>query len=247
MESNTTCRNCSIDFNGKFCPECRQPATTNRITWSELAHQLMHAFFHVDRGFWYTVSQMFLRPGNTIREYLYGKRAFHFNPFLFLILLGGTISLLFPAFHISVIAEKATTEAIENFNPVFAHKHFTIIGAVILFLLTLTDFIFYRKSNYTIPELLVSNAFQIGELLFFLLLMLPFLYLQNYVNASYHTNFEIRYFILTVFYSYLFAVRCQLYNARSNYTVIIRVIIQLVLVYAVVQYRIAKLMLETLQ
>jgi hypothetical protein len=247
MDSNAICKNCATDFNGKYCPNYKQSATTSRITWYELRHHLMDDFLEMDRGFWHTISEMGLRPGRTIRDYLSGKRIYHYNPFLFLILLGGVISLLFAAFDISVMAEKVNTESIKKINPVFAHKHFTIIGAVILFFLTLTDFIFYRQKKYTLPELLVSNAFQIGVLLFFLVLSLPFLYLQNYVNGQYHSQFEIRYLILTVFYSYLFVVRYQLYEAKSDDVQILKIIIQLIMLYVVVQYRIAKLVVETLQ
>lgn len=164
MKSNTLCKNCETDFNGKYCPICKQSANTNRITWHELLHQFMDAFFEVDRGFWHTITEMGLRPGRTIRDYLSGKRVYHFNPFLFIIFLGGMTSVLFSVFQISLLAKKANTESIEKINPVFEHKHFTIIGVVILFFLTLTDFIFYRQKKYSLPELLVSNAFQIGVL-----------------------------------------------------------------------------------
>lgn len=247
MTDSIICKNCETDFKGSYCPNCKQSAHTSRITWHELGHHLIHAFFHVDRGILYSVSELFLRPGKTIRDYLEGKRSYHFNPFLFLILLASITSLLFSAFHISLIVEKFDTETIENINPVFAHKHFTIIGVIILVFLTLTDFIFYRKNKYSVPELLVSNAFQIGEFLFFLILMFPFLYLQDYFNSRYHTNIELRYPILLIIYGYLFLVRYQLYEAKSNYKIILKIIIQLILLYIVVQNRIGKLLLETVQ
>lgn len=247
MNSATICKNCQTEFNGNYCPNCKQSAHTNRITWHELGHQLLHAFFHVDRGFLYTVREMLLRPGKTIQDYLAGKRGYHFNPFLFILLCGGLASLLFTALHIGVIAEKISTESIEKINPVFAHKHFTIIGVIILFFLTLTDFIFYRKQKYKLPELLASNAFQIGELLFFLLLSIPFLYLQNYLKTQYQIHFELRYVLLVLFYGYFFLVRYQLYRAKTNYGLILKIVIQLILLCVVIQYRIAKTVVETLQ
>ncbi|MFB3390056.1 DUF3667 domain-containing protein [Flavobacterium sp. LAR06] len=246
MNSYTICKNCASDFRGIYCPTCKQPANTARITWNELGHHAIHAFLHVDRGFLYTVSEMFVRPGKTIQNYFEGKRGYHFNPFFFLILLGGITSVLFSAFHINVIVKKVLTESIEKVNPFFAHKHFTIIGAVILLFLTLTDFIFYRKKKYTLPELLVSNAFQIGEMLLFLILSLPFLYLQNYINDKYDFDFEIRYIILCFFYCYLFFVRYQIYYSKPNYVLIVKIIFQLILLGAVVQYRIATSIIENL-
>jgi hypothetical protein len=238
------CKNCDVFFQGKYCPNCRQGAETNRITWSELGDYLLHAFIHVDRGLLHTIIEMLLRPGKAISEYLEGKRAYHCNPFLFLILLGGTASLLYAAFHVNVIAERMDTESIEQFNPIFAHKHFTIVAGIVLFFLTLTDFILFRKRKYTIPELLVSNAFQLGEIVLSLILMLPLLYFQNYFNAAFKMQIELRYVILVGFYLYLFLVRYHLYEAKGNYIIILKIIGQLIFLCVIIQYRAAKIIVE---
>lgn len=241
------CKNCGIYFQGKYCPNCKQSAGTTRITWHELGHHLLHAFFHVDRGLLHTVIEMLLHPGKTITGYLEGKRAYHFNPFLFLILLGGTASLLYAAFHVNVIAEKINTESIEQFTPIFAHKHFTIVAGIVLFFLTLTDVILYRERKYTIPELLVSNAFQLGEILLLLILVLPLLYFQNYFNTEFKMHIELRYVILIGMYLYLFLVRYHLYQAKRNYLLILKIIVQLIFLCIVIQYRAAKMIVENIQ
>jgi hypothetical protein len=246
-EKATECKNCKFQFQGKYCPNCKQSAATSRITWHELGDHLLHAFFHVDRGILHTIIEMLLRPGKTIMEYLEGKRAYHFNPFLFLILAGGTASILFAAFHVNVIAERIDTESIEQFNPIFAHKHFTIVAAIVLFFLTLTDSILYRERKYTIPELLVSNAFQLGEILILLILVLPLLYFQNYFNAEFKMHIELRYVILIGMYLYLFLARYHLYEAKGNYLMILKIIAQLIFMCIIIQYRAAKMLVENIQ
>ncbi|WP_163401195.1 DUF3667 domain-containing protein [Flavobacterium fluviatile] len=242
-----TCKNCETNFYGHYCPNCKQSSKTGKITWHEMFHYIFHAFSHLDKGIFYTAKEMFLHPGKTIHDYIDGKRVRHFNPLLFLILLGGMASLLFTAFDVGAIQERLNTESIEKINPLFAHKHYTIIGFVILIFLTITDFVFYRKHGYSIPELLVSNAFQIGELLIFLIFMLPFLYFQNYINARYQTNIELRYFILIVFYFYLFWVRHQLYGKiKTDYVLLLKIVLQLILLCVIVQYRIAKPLIDAI-
>jgi hypothetical protein len=241
------CKNCEVLFQGKYCPNCKQSAQTSRITWHELGDHLLHAFFHVDRGLLHTVIEMFLRPGKAIAEYLEGKRAYHFNPFLFLILLGGTASLLYAAFHVNVIAERIDIESIEKFNPIFAHKHFTIVASIVLFFLTLTDLILYRERKYTTPELLISNAFQVGEILLLLIVVLPLLYFQNYFNAEFKIHIELRYVILIGMYLYLFLVRYHLYQAKRNYMLILKIIVQLIFLCIIIQYRAAKMLVENIQ
>lgn len=36
--------------------------------------------FQVDKGFFFTIKELFVRPGHSIREYLLGKRKRHFKP-----------------------------------------------------------------------------------------------------------------------------------------------------------------------
>lgn len=245
-QKEISCKNCDTQFLGKYCPNCKQSAATKQITWNELGHNILHAFFHVDKGMLHTIIEMLLHPAKTIKEYLEGKRAYHFNPFFFLILLGGTASLLYNAFHVNVIAERINTESIEQFNPIFARKHFTIVAAIVLFFLTLTDFILYREKKYRIPELLVSNAFQLGEMLLLLIVALPFLYFQNYLNAEFKMEMELRSIILFGVYLYLFLVRYHLYEAKGNYLMIIKIACQLIFLCAIIQYRAARMIAENI-
>jgi hypothetical protein len=241
------CKNCELRFRGNYCPNCRQSSEVHRITWHDIGHHFVHALFHVDKGLLYTVNEMLFRPGKTISEYLNGKRAYHFNPFLFLLLLGATASLLFVSVHVRLIAEDIDMEAIERTSPLLAHKHFTIIGGIVLLYLTLTDFILHFKKKYTLPELFVSNSFQIGEILVFLILAFPFLYLQKLINLRLGTDIEIRYFLTVFFYGYLFWVRFQFYEAKKNYAVQVLIIIQLFFLNLIIQYGLTKLMLNIIE
>lgn len=241
------CKNCHVNFQGNYCPNCRQSAFVSRITWHELAHHFIHAVFHMDRGLPYTINEMLFRPGKTISDYLNGKRADHFNPFLFIIILGGLTSLLFVSFHINVITEELNMESIEKTRPILAHKHFTIIGSIVLLFLTITDFVLHFKKKYTFPELLVSNSFQIGEILFFLIIAFPFLYLQQYINRWFGTAIEIRYLLIAVMYLYFFWVRFQFYEANKKYLTQIMIIIQLVFLHIIIQYGLTKLVLNIIE
>jgi hypothetical protein len=233
--SKIICKNCAVSFEGLYCPMCKQSAKTGRITWKEIIDHLLTAHIEVDRGFFHTVRKLFLAPGKTISDYLGGKRAYYFSPVMFVILLGGVVSILFITFHVNILIDNINIESIEATNPILAHKHFTFIGTSMLLFLTVSDFILYRP-KYTLPELFVSNAFQIGELMFFLIVALPFLYLQNQVNAKYGSHFEIRYLLIVGIFCYLFLVRYQFYQAKKRYLLQLKVIIQLILLYTIVKY-----------
>lgn len=81
----TTCLNCNTEFEGKFCPECGQSAETGRFTMKFIWENLLAAFISKDGGIWFTLKNLFTRPGAMIVEILNGKRRRYFSPFSMLI------------------------------------------------------------------------------------------------------------------------------------------------------------------
>ena len=68
-------------FQGNFCPECGQSADTGRFTMRFIFENLLAAFLSKDGGIWFTLKNLFTRPGAMIVEILNGKRKRYFSPF----------------------------------------------------------------------------------------------------------------------------------------------------------------------
>ena len=81
----TTCLNCGTEFEGKYCPECGQNAETGRFTFKFIWENLIAAILGRDGGIWFTLKNLFSRPGAMIVEILNGKRRKYFSPFPMLI------------------------------------------------------------------------------------------------------------------------------------------------------------------
>ncbi|WP_411897323.1 DUF3667 domain-containing protein [Elizabethkingia occulta] len=82
------CLNCNEELVGKYCSNCSQPASTHRFSLSHVfKHDFVHGIFHFDKGFFFTIKELFTRPGHSIREYVKGKRVKHFNYFATVLLL----------------------------------------------------------------------------------------------------------------------------------------------------------------
>ena len=79
------CLNCGTEFEGNFCPECGQSAETGRFTMKFIWENLLAAFISKDGGIWFTLKNLFTRPGAMIVEILNGKRRKFFSPFPMLI------------------------------------------------------------------------------------------------------------------------------------------------------------------
>jgi Protein of unknown function (DUF3667) len=242
-----TCINCGNKFEGKYCSNCKQPAINKRVTWLKIIHDLQHALFHTDKGLLYTIKELTIRPGHTIRDYLNGKRVYHFNPFLFMILTGGFASFLFVSLRVKLLNKEIDLDVIEQVSATLAHKYFAIMSGLILLLLAITDYVFYRSKKYLFPELIVSNTFQAGQILVFLIALFPLLLLQNYVEHALQIHIVMRPFIKLVIIVYFFFVRYQFYEARGNYKLIITIACQLLLVYFLFDFAITRLIVYLLK
>jgi hypothetical protein len=83
------CLNCDTQLTDRFCAHCGQSATTHRLTMGHLLHEIPHSIWHVDKGIFYTLRELLLRPGPSMLGYLRGQRARQFAPLSLLLLVTG--------------------------------------------------------------------------------------------------------------------------------------------------------------
>jgi len=81
------CKNCGQTVNDKFCSKCGQRSDVSRINFTNFIDEVSQSFFKINKGFFYTLKELTVRPGNTLKEYLDGKRKSHFKPIAYLLAL----------------------------------------------------------------------------------------------------------------------------------------------------------------
>ena len=172
------CKNCGNSFKGKYCNLCGQHIRVDRLTLSSFLEEISESIFQVNRGLFYTIKSLIIRPGHTIREFLNGQRKYYFKPIAFILLLStfyflitkilGATTLLENAIsgfrrgaesqsdhlHNAVILEFST----EWFTNNFAYSNLLLIPA-----LSIASYIsFYgRKQNFL--EHMVINSYIGGQ------------------------------------------------------------------------------------
>jgi hypothetical protein len=80
------CQNCGNEGDQKYCPGCGQVLLAERVSMHYLFHEVINTFWHLEKGFLYTLKELAIRPGTMQRKYLSGIRLryqsrFHCLPF----------------------------------------------------------------------------------------------------------------------------------------------------------------------
>ena len=94
---SSACANCDRAIVGsgqKFCPACGQPTPARRIDWHFLGHEIEHSVLHMDRGIFYSLKELMLRPGHLMRDYIEGRRANQVKPLLLLMITAAAVVFL---------------------------------------------------------------------------------------------------------------------------------------------------------
>lgn len=174
------CKNCHHVLEGNFCSNCGQPASTDKIGIHFLWHDIQHAFFHFDAGLYYTIRQLFTRPGHSIREYIHGKRIQHFKPVSLVIILASLYGFLFHYFHINtfVYNETSNNELNDTINE-WLSTHYALFTFASIPIYTIGTFIAFRKMRYNYAEYFLLNSFKAAQRLILRLITFPVLYYFN--------------------------------------------------------------------
>jgi len=168
-----TCKNCQQIYTGNYCNNCGQTADTHKINIHFLWHEIQHGLLHFDQGIPYSIKQLFTRPGDSIREFIEGKRVRHFKPLSLVVVLAAFYGFLYHYFDIDLFSNEKSAD-VSDFNELIAH-HYSWVTIACIPLYTIGTAIAFRKQGYNFVEYFVLNTFKASQRLFVQILIFPFL------------------------------------------------------------------------
>lgn len=181
-----TCKNCTADLDGNFCKNCGQKAKTERLNWKYVSDEAKYVFLHFNGGLMYTVKALFTRPGDSIREFIEGKRVHHYKPILLLFVLAGTYGLLihyvnFEAYTAMIPKTPEEKMALDIQKKVMEWfvDHYSLIELLQLPLYSLCSYLAFRKWGYNFIEHVIFNTFAAGQRLVANIVLVPFLIVMS--------------------------------------------------------------------
>ena len=157
------CKNCNNELIGDYCYKCGYPAHLKRIDAGYITNELGH-LFHLEKGFFYTIKELIIRPGKSVREFIQENRNRLVEPIIFLIITSLIYTLIVNFFHIE--EEYVNYEPIEESTVsillkwIQAHTGYSnlIMGFIIAFFAK----IFFKKYGYNYFEILILLCFLMG-------------------------------------------------------------------------------------
>ncbi|MBZ4035050.1 DUF3667 domain-containing protein [Flavobacterium sp. 17A] len=234
------CKNCHQVFKGHYCNNCGQSAETHKINIHFLWHDIQHGLLHFDKGITYSLKQLFTRPGNSVREFIEGKRVRHFKPLSLVVVLATLYGVLYHYYHIDTFANtKNTSFDYTDFNEWMA-THFSWIIVASIPIYTIGTYIVFRKQGYNYFEFFVLNTFKASQRLFVQILTFPILlylngtpHIQKFLNATYFIGLILIFWTNIQFFNKLSKTKAFFLSILSHLIFLICFLLITVIVLAV--------------
>jgi hypothetical protein len=181
------CKNCAVEFEGNYCPNCGQNSGVMRFTYPYFLRETFFSSLDIEHGFTYSLKALFLRPGNAIRDYLQGKRLSLTVPGKYLILMGAISTFLavqYEIFKVPEISEKLMwLPDVAGFFK-FAAQYTTVINIITIPIFAFFSWIIFRNKGYNYAENTILNIFITSQQLLMLVILVPLVSLFETMNSE---------------------------------------------------------------
>ncbi len=211
------CKNCDTSLNPEysFCPGCAEPVHPHRLDLLHIVHEFIHAFLHADKGIFLLVKDLAYHPGRAARAYTNGIRKKYFNPVSFLLIAGG---LAFFLRYKTGIIETVNSTKLAKYGGEFIHHYTTPIIILMIPVLSLYSWLFFKSSGKNYAENMVMNMYMMGEYHLFSIIVLI---LPSWFLPKFYIVFLLLSFLLMGVYNYF---TCRVFFGQSNTTTLVKVI-----------------------
>ncbi|WP_374949877.1 DUF3667 domain-containing protein [Mucilaginibacter sp.] len=157
------CRNCNAVVAGKYCHDCGQPSILKRIDGHYIRHEIEH-ILHFERGIFYTVKGLFLKPGQTVRYFMTEDRSRLVKPVIFLIITSLIYSVINHFFHIEegYVNYQETKKSVNGYIFEWVESHYGYSNIIMGVFIAMWLKLFFKKYQYNFFEILILLCFVMG-------------------------------------------------------------------------------------
>ena len=157
------CKNCEAEIALNYCPNCGQAAKLKRIDWHYIQHEIEHVL-HFDKGILYTIKELLIRPGKSVRDFIGDNRSRLVKPIIFIIITSLIYSIIEHFFHLESSYINAKDLGNESIAMIFKwmQNHYGYANIIMGICIALMTKIFFKKYGYNFYEILILLCFVMG-------------------------------------------------------------------------------------
>ena len=161
----------------------KSPRITLHYLWQEVLSTLSW-----DKGLFFTIKELLIRPGEAIRAYLAGKRNRYSNPIRFLVFTTAIASFItikldvFQSFFVenSDLLNDEKQQLVQDVT-LFVYQYYNIITFLSVPILAGLTYLFFRRREYNYAEHLTLSAFLSAEYMVLYIFTMAGSYFQPYL------------------------------------------------------------------
>lgn len=173
------CKNCGHYIEDrKFCGHCGQRSTVSRINFSNFLTEFSESVFQVNKGFFFTIKELFIRPGDSLKAFLRGERKKYFKPIAYVLTLSTIYFLISRIAHQNTWLNDLLTGWMESTTEkdkqaqapiilVWFSNNYAYSSLLLLPIFSLASYLSFLKSDTNYFEHIVINAYITGQQAFF--------------------------------------------------------------------------------
>lgn len=157
------CKNCGKELCDNYCSNCGSPQELKRIDRRYITDEI-GSVLNFDKGIFYTIRELLIRPGKTVREFILEDRNRLVKPIVFIIVTSLIYTISQQLFHFedgyvnySFEKDSAVNSLFEWISQNYGYANF-LMAVFIGFWIK----IFFRKYNYNFFEILILLCFVMG-------------------------------------------------------------------------------------
>ena len=158
-----SCKICDYTVTGKFCGNCGQPVQLKRVDFHYISHEVQH-LLHFEKGFLYTIIELLIRPGKSVKEFIAFNRSRLVKPVIFLIVASLLYSTAEHFFHIEDGYVRYSSEKQSGAGAIFAwvQSHYGYGNIIMGVFIALWIKMFFKSYAFNFFEILILLCFIMG-------------------------------------------------------------------------------------
>lgn len=157
------CSICKTKISGKYCSYCGQPAKIHRINADYILNEL-RSIFNFEKGIFYTIRELLLRPGQSVRNFIFNDRNRLVKPLVFIIVSSLIYTLLQQglAFEDGYVNYQFDEGESSSTMLEWVTANYGYANLMISVFIAGWIKLFFRKQGFNIYEILILLCFIIG-------------------------------------------------------------------------------------